>query len=213
MKTAESRCDAIKSSHSLWPACPSVWQTRSWGKVCSQHCVIHGFHSSLSLEPGTLGHHGSRADTCYWLLSLSLYASVSLRWTMQSDSFSSHDEFALGNVHLGFLSHTQLFCIYAVGLGLFMHLPPGNAEFVSSHEGHQGSSLQKDPLEKNHKSAGHQAHYRDDSATLVHWREEGPKSPWGGEGSTNKQQLCVQLLGFRVGNERWRCSKAPILFY
>lgn len=120
-------------------------------------------------------------------------------------------------MHLGFLGHNQLFSIYVVGLGHFHidrhHLPPGNAELVSSHEGHQGSSLQKDPLEKNHKSAGQHAYYRDDSATLVHQREEGPKSPWGGEVSTNKQQLCVQLLGFRVGNERWRCSKAPILFY
>lgn len=49
----------------------------------------------------------------------SLSASVSLRGTTQSDSFSSPDEFALGSANLGFLSHTQLFCIYAVGLGHF----------------------------------------------------------------------------------------------
>lgn len=117
MKTTESLCDTLSSScwssHSFWPACPSVWQTRSWGKVCSQHCIIHGFHSSLSFEPGTLGRRGSRADTCYWLLSLQPFC-LHVPEMMQSDSFSSHDEFASGNVHLGFLSHTQFFCICVV---------------------------------------------------------------------------------------------------
>lgn len=197
MKTTESLWDALSSScwssYSLWPACPSVWQTQSWGKVSSRHCVIHGFHSSLSLEPGTLGRHGSRADTCYWLLSLQPSVSVSLRWTMQSDSFSSSWWVCLRE-RAPRLPQSYSALLYLRGRSRTLHiddscasldrnhLPPGNAEFVSSHEGHQGSSLQKDLLGKNDKSAGHQAYYRDDSANLVHRREEGPKSPWGSGG-------------------------------
>lgn len=48
--------------------------------------------------------------------------------------------------------------------------------------------------------------------TLQTWftgERKAPRVLGGVEGSTNKQQLCVQLLGVRVGNER--CSKAPIL--
>lgn len=49
----------------------------------------------------------------------SLPVSVSLKWMIQSNSFSSHDEFALGDIYLGFLTHTQLFCICVLGLGHF----------------------------------------------------------------------------------------------
>lgn len=87
--------------------------------------------------------------------TLSLPAS--LKRMTHPNSFNSCDEFALGNMYLGFFTHTQFFWIFVVARWHFdiddsgdsldrNHLPPEDAEFIPSHEGQQGPSLQEDPL-------------------------------------------------------------------
>lgn len=124
MKTTESLCDALSSSCSFFMTHLSICVADSKLRKGVFPALRHPWLSFFSLFGAwnPIGRHGSRADTCYCLLSLQPSVSVSLRWTMQSDSFSSYDEFASGKVHLGFLSHTQLFCICAVGPGHFISM-------------------------------------------------------------------------------------------
>lgn len=95
----------------------------------------------------------------------------------------------ISSAFVWWVSHTFILMLPVTDSVNGNYLPVGDVEFVPSHEGHQGPSCQEDPLQK-HKRASRQVCCRVDSANTVHWGG-GPKSPWGIEGNTGKEELSV----------------------